>query len=189
MIRSRQSAAVLLVLVAAASSVWVWQLRRAEAPPALVGPPRSDYLLFDFELVALDGEGEASFYASGPSLSRHPHLGTLDIIDPRFSSPDTDGGIWTSSARRAHINSEGTRLDLLGAAEVIGPESDAGEPIRLRSELLTVFPREQRVSSEQPVTITQPGSILNATGLRADLNSRRIELLSNVRTRHAPPTR
>lgn len=189
MTRSRRTAAVLLVLVAAASSVWVWQLRDDDEPPTLVGPPRSDYLLFDFELVALDGDGAESFYASGPSLSRHPHLGTLDIIDPRFSSPDASGDIWTSSARRAHINSEGTRLDLLGDANVVGPESRAAEPVRLRSEVLTVFPREHRVSSEQPVTITQPGSILKGTGLRADLNTRRVELLSNVESRHAPPTR
>ncbi len=181
----RRAVTALLLLVAAGSGIWVWQLRRDAGPPELVGPPRSDYLLFDFDLIALDAAGKESFAASGPRLTRHPHLGTLDIEAPLFSSPDDGGKIWTSSANRAWVDREGTELRLIGNAQVRGPTAPGTEPILLQSEALTLFPRERRVVSDLAVTVTEPGSILTATGLRGDLNARRVELLSNVRIRHA----
>ncbi len=176
----RRFAAALLALVAAVSSLWVWQMRSDDGPPMMVGPPRSDYLLYDFELVALDEVGKESFMASGPRLTRHPNLGTLDIETPQFSSPDASGDVWTSSAKRAWVNKEGSELRMLGAAEVRGPSTDKLEPILLRSESLTVFPRENRVVTEAAVTVTEPGSILTATGMRANLDTQRVELLSDV---------
>jgi len=182
--RQRSVVTVALALLAAASSIGVWQLRRDEAPPVLLGPPRSDYVLIDFDLLALDLDGKESFWAAGPRLTRHPGLGTLDIEQPRFSSPDKHGAVWTSRADRAFVNREGTELQLLQAAEVRGPAPAVGAPILLRSEALTLYPREQRLVSDVAVTVTEPGSILSATGLRADLNAQRVELLKDVRIRH-----
>jgi lipopolysaccharide export system protein LptC len=178
---------VILLLTAAVSGWWAWQLRDDDEPPALVGPPRSDYLLFDFDLIALDGAGKESFAASGPRLSRHPHLGTLDIEQPRFSSPDESGAVWTSRADRAWVNAEGSELRLLGDAQIRGPAATDVDPLLMRSESLVLFPRLHKVESALPVTITEPGSILTATGLRGDLNARRVELLSDVRIQHDPP--
>ena len=177
----RRFAAALLALIAAVSSLWVWQMRRDDGPPVLIGPPRSDYLLYDFELLALDEGGKESFMASGPRLTRHPNLGTLDIESPKFSSPDASGDVWTSSAKRAWVNKEGSELRMMGAAEVRGPSAENIDPTMLRSESLTVFPRENRVVSEAAVTVTEPGSILTAIGLRANLDTQQVELLSDVR--------
>ena len=48
---------LLLLLVAAVTGWFVWQLQLGEEPLPLVGPPRSDYVLVDFELVSLDELG------------------------------------------------------------------------------------------------------------------------------------
>lgn len=181
---SRRIVAVLLLAAAVLSGVWVWQLRKDEAPPSLVGPPRSDYALQDFSLIALDETGKESFAGSGPRLSRHPHLGTLDIEQPRFSSPDASGGVWTSRSERAWVNREGTEMRLLGDALIEGPIEPGVEPVRVRSEALTLFPRERRIESAVAVTVTEPGSILSAKGLRGEMDTRRVELLSDVRIRH-----
>lgn len=176
--------AALLLVTAAFSGYWAWQLRKVDAPPALVGPPRSDYALHDFSLIALDETGKESFAASGPRLSRHPHLGTLDIEQPRFSSPDGEGGVWTSRSTRAWVNREGSEMRLLGDAVIEGPIEPGVDPVRVRSEALTLFPRERRIESAVAVTVTEPGSILTAIGLRGEMDTRRVELLSDVRIRH-----
>jgi lipopolysaccharide export system protein LptC len=177
-----------LLLLAAASGWLLWQLREPPAPPALVGPPRSDYTLEEFELVALDADGRESFLARGPRLARHPFLGTLDIEQPRFVIPDRGGAPWTSRADRAWVSRDGTELRLLGAVELRGPAADPAAP-RLVTERLNVYPREDRVDTEAAVTVTEPGSILRARGLRAELDARRVELLSEVRIRHEAPRR
>ena len=177
---------VALVLLALASSWLALRLSRDDAPPPLVGPPRSDYVLTDFELVALDQDGKESFVASGPLLTRHPFLGTLDIDQPRFRVPDGEGGTWLARARDGWVQSDASQVRLLGDVWVTSPDSGAG-PTELRSELVDIFPRERRLATTDPVTITAPGSILRAVGMRADLQTRYVELLSEVRARHEPP--
>ena len=182
----------LLAVLAAVSGWLLWQLRERDAAPVMVGPPRSDYSLEDFQLVALDAAAQESFLARGPRLSRHPQLGTIDIEQPRFSFPQNDAAPgmapWTSRAERAWVSRDGSELRLSGAVALRGPANDPQAPM-LVTERLTVFPRDDRVETDAAVTVTEPGSILRARGLRAELDTRRVELLSEVRIRHEPPRR
>ena len=44
----------LLLVVAAVSGWWLWSLNRDDDTPPLTGPPRSDYSLENFQLIAMD---------------------------------------------------------------------------------------------------------------------------------------
>ena len=184
MIPWRRWPLAVLALFVLASSWLLWQWRDDDAPPPLVGPPRSDYQLIDFELIALDEAGKESFAAHGPRLERHPQLATIDIEQPRFVFPNAEGERWTSRAERAWVNRDGSELRLIDKVLVEGPTVAAEEPIRLRSQRLTVFPKQDRVETDAAVTVTEPGSILRGRGMRADLATHRVELLSEVRIRH-----
>ena len=177
----------LLLLVAVASSWLVWQLQRREEPAPLVGPPRSDYVLIDFEMVALDEQGAESFRVNGPMLARHPHLGTLDVKEPRFRFPDSGGGLWDASAGRAWVSQRGEELRLNEDVKFDGPPDADGGRIALRTPELTVLPKANEVRNESAVTVTGPGSILRGRNLRADLDARRFRL-SQAKGNYAPPS-
>lgn len=178
----------LLLVVAGATGWMVWQLRDADEPEPLYGPPRSDYMLIEYDLVSLDDSGAEAFRVSGPMLARHPHLGTLDAKSPRFLFPDSSGGRWNASADAAWVSERADELRLSGAVEFDGPPEPDGSRIEVRTEALTVRPRENTMSNEVPVTITSAGSILRGRALRADLDARRFQL-SEVNGRYAPSTR
>lgn len=179
----------LLVLVAAVSSWMVWRLYQREAPATLYGPPRSDYTLIDFDLLALDDEGKESFRVTGPMLARHPFLGTLDIEDPRFRFPDGDGKPWNARSDRAWAAADGKELRLTGAVEFDGPPREGSGSIELRTPRLNIFPDAREVKSDALVNITSPGATLRGRGLHADLDARRFQLLSEVRVDYAPSSR
>jgi lipopolysaccharide export system protein LptC len=180
---------VLLLFVVAVATGWmVWQLNRGDEPPPLVGPPRSDYLLMDFELVSLDEKGSEAFRVNGPMLSRHPYLGTLDVQQPRFLFPDSEGKPWNARAGRAWVAQRGDELRLTGAVEFDGPRDAEGGRIELRSPELTVLPEANEVRTDAAVTVTGPGSILRGRGLRADLDARRFQL-SETSGEYVPSTR
>ena len=179
----------MLLLVAAVSSWMLWRLYQREAPATLYGPPRSDYTLIDFDLLALDGEGKESFRVTGPMLARHPSLGTLDIKAPRFRFPDRDGKPWNARSDQAWAAADGKELRLIGAVEFEGPpRADSGR-IELRTPRLDVFPQAREVKSDALVNIAAPGATLQGRGLHADLDARRFQLLSEVRADYAPPSR
>lgn len=173
---TRWPAIAVLALAAALSGAWLYHLRQRDLPPALIGPPRSDYTLEAFELVALDAQGEESFSVQGPRLARHPYLGTLDIERPRLRSPDADGGLWTARADSARVSREAEVVELLGAVRIDGPTAAGTTPMQLLGEHLTLYPRENRIASTHSVTITGPGSILRGRDLDAHLDTRRFVL-------------
>jgi lipopolysaccharide export system protein LptC len=180
----------LLLLLAVVASGWLlWQLREPDAGPPLYGPPRSDYVLMDFELMALDESGAESFRIHGPMLSRHPYLATLDVQQPRFLFPDADGNPWNARADQAWVAKDGDELRLTGDVAFDGPPDATGGHVALRTDTLTVLPEDDQVRTTSFVTVTAPGSILRGRGLRADLRTRRFELLAEVNARYAPSTR
>lgn len=179
----------MLVLVAVASSWLLWQLYQREEPASLVGPPRSDYSLTNFDLIALDDEGRESFRVTGPMLSRHPFLGTLDIEQPTFRFPDSDGKPWNANADRAWAAADGKELRLVGDVEFDGPPREGGGRIELRTPRLNIFPDAREVKSDALVNIVSPGATLRGRGLYANLDTRRFQLLSEVRADYAPSSR
>jgi len=176
-----------LFLVAAVTGWMVWKLHQREEVPPLYGPPRSDYMLIDYEMVALDEAGKESFRVNGPMLARHPYLGTLDVDQPSFLFPDSSGKSWNARAARAFVTARGEEVRLSGGVEFDGPP-DADGRIELRTPQLSVLPETRELTSDAAVTVTGPGSILRGRGLRADLNTRRFQL-SDVTGHYAPKTR
>lgn len=177
----------LLLVAAATSSLALWWLYRQDEPEPLTGPPRSDYFLSDFDLVALDSGGKESFHVTGPYLSRHPYLGTIEIEQPRFALPDSREGTWLARADRAWVDAGGTELRLIGAVALDSPPEGGSGELAFRSERLDVFPRERKVQSDAVVTLTSRDSILRGRGLRADLDTRRFQLLDEVTGHYASP--
>lgn len=190
MSHDRQPLWIALLLVAVTlTGWWVWSLREREQPAPLTGPPRSDYQVEEFELIAFDEAGAESFSLRGPRLARHPYLGSIEIEQPRLRMPTADGSRWQGRSDRAWINKEGDRVRMLGRVDLRGPRPNGQPPMRLRSEQIELLPKQNQASSEVAVTVTGPGSILRGLGLRADLDARRVELLSEVTARYEAKTR
>lgn len=186
---ARQLPVLIGLLLAALATGWVvWLLREPAPAPQLIGPPRSDYFLTDFSMIALDAEGREAFSASGPRLARHPHAGTLEVENPRFALPDPDGGQWLAESQAAWVSVDAGELRLLRDVEVQSPaQGDA--PGTFRSERLDLFPRLRRMSTPLAVTVDGPGFILRGLGLEAELDTRRFHILDQATARYEPPSR
>ena len=81
----------LVLLAGAILSGWsVWRQNADHATTATAGG-RSDYVLHDFELVALDGTtGKEAFTLRAPTLQRNPGDRTMSLTTPLFLVPDDD---------------------------------------------------------------------------------------------------
>ena len=85
-------------------------------------------------------------------------------------------------ARTGWVSAEGDELRLRG--QVIAASTDGGAPVRLATEELNVYPDAKRATSAVAVTVTQPGSILRGRNMTALLDSKRVQLKSNVKVRY-----
>jgi lipopolysaccharide export system protein LptC len=182
----------LVLLAAVLVSGWsVWTHRAAE-PPGGPASGRSDYQLYDFQLVVLDDQGDESFTLRAPQLARQPGDETLELESPLFLFPgkdapagDASGERWEVRSRRGWVSADGDEVRLLGDVRALGPAS-GGARTMLETERLNVFPQTDLASSDQRVTIVNANSVIRGQGLRVNLATKHYALLSDVESRYVP---
>jgi lipopolysaccharide export system protein LptC len=182
-------AVVVLALVAAATQILVWFNRPPVDAQVYSGPPRSDYTLADFTMNALDEQGKLSFAISGPRLARRGEDGSIYVTDPRYTLVDRDGLPWLGRSDAAWVDKGGTVMKLQGEV-LLERRAEAGvQPATIRTADLTTWPKTGQLETAAPARIEQPGSILRGTGLRGDMNTNVLELLSDVHSTFEPRPR
>lgn len=181
---SWRTALTLLLLVGAVVSGWSVWTHRGEADTGRGGSGRSDYVLHDFELVALDGTGKESFTLRAPRMARDPGDRTMSMQAPLFLLPDSEQHYWQVRAKTGWVAADGNELRLRGDVRVDSPPQ--ARKVAMNTEQLNVFPNKDLATSSAVVTITQPGSILRGRGLETNLASKHYDLKSQVHTRYVP---
>ncbi|UXI67495.1 LPS export ABC transporter periplasmic protein LptC [Tahibacter amnicola] len=176
-----------VILGAIATQLLVWLIRPVDEPPPFVGPPRSDYTLADFELNALDEQGRLAFTVTAPTLARRNDDGSLWVETPQFRLSGKDGDNWKGRSQTAWVTKDGTRMLLGGEVEMHRDTTDVARYARLETRDVTAYPKDRKLETQAPATITQPGSILRGTGMKADLETHQLELLADVHASFARP--
>jgi lipopolysaccharide export system protein LptC len=186
-VMSWRAGLTLILLVIAIVSGWsLW--RHSTLRTAATVSPRSEFVLRDFELVALDTAGKESFTLRGPRLQRDIGTKSMTLDSPLFLVPDRDGAYWEVRARSGHVPDDGKLLQLRGQVVATSP-LQAPPPTRIETEALNLYPGENRATSSLDVTIHRPGLTMRGRGLRAEFDRQQVSLLSDVRAHYVPSSR
>lgn len=172
---SRLLLGLALALAAILIGASLWRQHNADLP---VESGRSDYTLHDFELVSLDAEGRESFTLRAPKLTRDPDVRTLSLSTPVFIIPPragTTGAPWTIDSKTGWVSAKGDEIRLRGDVHAVSTKT-GGQPVRMDTQELDVFPDAKRATSKVAVSVKQPGLILNGHGMDAKLDDRVVEL-------------
>ena len=178
----------LVLLLAAIFSGWsLWKQRQHQKPSA-VRSDRPDYVLTDFEVVALDKLGKEAFTLRAPHLRRRPDDKTMTLDTPLFFFPDKEGAYWQARSQSAWVSAKADEVRLRGDVNIDSP-TGAARPVKMTTPQLNVFPDSSRASTPELVTVTQPGFILRGRGFETNLKSKQYEFKSQVRSSYDPSSR
>jgi lipopolysaccharide export system protein LptC len=174
---------ILLLLAGALLSGWaVWTHRNPPTQTADANA-RPDYVLRDFELTALNGEGKESFTLRAPTLERRPNDETMSLTTPVFQVPDGTGKYWDIRSKQGWVSADQKEIRLSGEVKANSPADDL-RPITMNTERLNVFPGQSRANTDAVVTIVQPGSILRGRGFAVSTTTKRYVFRSEVKSRY-----
>lgn len=183
---SWRSLVMLVLLAGALLSGWsLWNQRKADAPVTRAGG-RPDYVLNDFEIVALDAQGRESFTLRAPRLTRDPSTRAMDVSTPAFTIPPKAGTAstpWNVRSAAAWVSPKGDEIRLRGRVRADTTDAE-GDPVNVATEQLNVYPETDRATSSELVTMTQPGFTISGRGVDARLAAKRVNLLSEVKARY-----
>ncbi|MGV8959656.1 MAG: LPS export ABC transporter periplasmic protein LptC [Stenotrophomonas sp.] len=174
------------LLAAALISGWSAWRQRSGIAATKMEQGRSDYVLGNFEIIALDEDGKEATTLRAPSMERSRADESMNVIEPLFLLPDAAGQHWQLRAKTGWISAKGDEMRLRGDVNGDSPTTGNIPPTTFRTQRLDVFPRQNLARTDDTVTMTRPGIIQTGIGFQADLKSQQYSLLSQVKTRYEP---
>lgn len=175
----------LVLLLAAIVSGWSAWKNRDIPPPNRVLADRSDYVMRDFEMIALNGEGKEAVAVRAPLMTRDPRDETYTITTPLFLLPEEQGRSWELRSKTGWLSAKGEELRLRGDVHGTSPAGSARQA-DFRTASLNVFPDRDLAQTSDVVTITQPGSIITGRGFETNLKTKAFTFKSQVKSVYAP---
>lgn len=167
-----------------------WLVRNAPRPlqPQTPAPAQHevDYFMRDFSVKTFDADGRLQSVVRGRLAQHYPDTDSLEIDAVQIHSTDVQGRVTVASANRGVSNADGSEVELFGNAIVERttpprPGRAASPPMRFEGEYLHAWVNEERVRSNQPVTLIQGGDRVTADSLDYDNKAQLLEMHGNVR--------
>lgn len=166
---------VLLMGLLALGSWWLVRNAPNPLPTLPERPPEhvSDYFMRDFSIKNFDATGQLTSELRGTLLRHYVDTDTLEIDQPRIRSITPQGRVTTARAQRAVSNADGSEVQLFGDAVVVRqPLTQPGKAplpkLEFRSDFLHTWVNDERVRSNQPVTLMRGNDQFTADGMDYD---------------------
>ncbi len=179
------------LLLLAGASLWLLFSIRASLEPDRPREPSGPSLFLDrFLATRLDEQGVRLYTLSSPHLVELADERGTEIHQPRFEIFAADGTRdWLIDAEQGWVSADQSLVVLQQAVDAYQSASAQRPPVTIRTRDLIYRPRLNLLSTDAEVRLETPNGWLRGTGMRADLEERRLQLLWEVRGEYAPPLR
>jgi len=82
----------------------------------------------------------------------------------------------TMTAERALVNQNQNQIDLTGNVDIRRPAGAKSEPLRIRTEALTVLPDEDIVKTDRPIEMQLGAALVSGVGMVANNATQQVHL-------------
>jgi lipopolysaccharide export system protein LptC len=149
-----------------------------------------DYVLQQAIIERFDEDGMRVSVLRGDRMSHVVQGDTLTVEQPRMVGLDADGQQVNAQAKLGHYMATDDHVDLLGQAHVVlhGDGQKKG-PLTFEGESLSVDVHQRLLNASQPVRITRPDGVVQASAMHHDGNTGITDLSGRVRGRIEPHQR
>jgi lipopolysaccharide export system protein LptC len=189
-IRDNRTMVAIVFLAIAAPASWMLDRWVEGGAPVndFIGPPISDYVLYTAKVWSYDVNGLLSFTLTAPRMDRRASDESMYINSPVFDITSKNAGVpdWHGNSPFGWVNKTGTLMRLDGPVYLQRPSfakplTGAFSPVStLCTSNVTGWPKENRMETADPATMTQGASVMKGVGMRASLNDNHVELLHEV---------
>ncbi len=142
-----------------------------------------DLYIENVKAVSLDAQGRVRQALIARMTRHYPDHDTTDFEVPLITFSDPGKPKLVVSANRATVTGDREHAYFSGNVKGVREATEADPqdgPVVLTSEYLHVIPKEDRVLTDLPVTITDARGIINATGMEFDNRSKKLKFGSHV---------
>lgn len=179
--RKLASAIVLVGLAAGLAQLLLWWMGPAPKGNDFVGPPRSGYTLTHAQVWSYNLQGQLAFRMQTPQLDRREGDESLYINAPVLDLAAKQPGVpdWHGHSLYGWVNKGATLVKLQGPVTMQRPAYGDVAAAELTTADVTVWPKQNRLSTDAAAQMTQGDRKMSGVGMRADLDDNHLELLDD----------
>ena len=185
--RWRLLALMLTAVFCAFGSFWLVQVMQGDdRGPGGGASDAPDYIVENFSWVRMSETGQPRYVISGERLTHRPADNTSLVDKPVVQSLSAEHPPMTMTAERALVNQNQNQIDLTGSVDIQRPGNAKTQPLRIRTDALTVLTDEEIAKTRLPVHMTLGGATSDAVGMVANNATQQIELGGRGRLTYPP---
>lgn len=183
---SRYTTISFLFFLAFVLTAWSILLSKQLQPLTTHHPDEPDAYMENIVAVILNKQGSPSLKIEAPKMTHYAEDDSTYINYPHVTVYRQSPQPWYINSDHAEA-SNGTEEIVFSENVIIHHPADLANPdTTMKTTSLTVYPDKQQASTENPVIITQPDTVIHAVGMLADLNDGTVKLLSQAKGDYVP---
>lgn len=157
-----------------------------EGPDVEMDQPEAQrgYFLTDSTMTEMGPTGRPKFTVHARNAEQELADQSVNMTDITFEYPTEKYGTWHGTARTGHMPPDRKSIALAGDVTMTSTQQQGAAVIH--TEHLSYDIDRATVQTEDLVNVSLGSHVLNARGLRADLNAQTLKLESNVNGRFVP---
>lgn len=148
-----------------------------------------DYTIDNFTATTLDEQGKIRFVMSAKRMWHYPDDDTTHLEVPRLESLDAKRPPIRIFALEGELSSKGEDVFLRRDVSIVRPAYAEKSELTFKTNYLHVIPNRDLIKTDQPVTMIDARTTLNAVGMELDNKTHVVKFLSRVNTVYVPPKR
>jgi lipopolysaccharide export system protein LptC len=190
---SKRSAIVFpIVILSVLALLTAWVNHMVQPPQAkLDGSSRHDpdYIMSNFVTSQTDVNGILRYKLAATEMKHFPDDDSTDIQRPRYTQYSVGKPYTQVEALRGYITSDGEQVQLVDNVKITRQAFAGKGEMTVETEYLNILPNQDLVRTDSPVVIKQaPKTVIYATGMVYEKNTRTVTLLHRVRAHYERPT-
>ncbi len=153
-------------------------IKKADSPAE-----SNSYYLQQFSLTAMNAQGIKTYTVKGDKLHQDEISGESTLTNPSLVIYRDTHSDWQIQSKQGLVSKDHAYIKL---SDSVHAEHTDQQNITVDTKSLEIFLEENRIVSNEEVTISHNAGTLTGKGLVADLESNTIKLNANVKGYYAP---
>jgi len=177
-----------LIVVGAASTLWFLNQRASYTETTATAITDTPSVSFnDIEMIINSAEGVPQYKLSSPRYWLYHDEKRSEFELPDITIYRNNGSKIFAKALKGQTHGDNEVITLIGDVRIHQPKSKSvPHPLKIMTERLTVFLRQQRATTDSPVTVIHGSQMVTALGMTLDLDTQVLHLHNNVVGRYDP---
>lgn len=190
---SKRSAIIFpIVILSVLALLTVWVNHMVQPPQAkLDGSSRHDpdYIMSNFVTSQTDVNGILRYKLAAAEMRHFPDDDSTVLQQPRYTQFSVGKPYTQAEALRGYVASDGEQVQLVDNVKITRQAFAGKGEMTMETEYLNILPNQDLVRTDSPVVIKQaPKTVIYATGMVYEKNTRTVTLLHRVRAHYEKPT-